>query len=110
MNIILVVNLTSFKVSDNILKVCQYIVYQLNISVLDSDDSEIVRTCGRSIPGTILSSGNMLTIVFKTDDSRAGRGFLANWTKINIDGDIISSPNYPLQYGNNEDIVSVLII
>ena len=78
--------------------------------VLDSNETEIVKTCGRSIPGPILSSSNMLTIVFKSDESRAGTGFLVNWSRISIDGDIIFSKNYPLQYQNEDNQVKIFLV
>ena len=52
------------------------------LQIFDSDEKEIVKTCGKTIPAPILSSSNSLTIVFKSDESKSGRGFFAKWTSI----------------------------
>lgn len=38
--------------------------------------------CGSNIPPLILSTGNVLSLVFKTDDSSAGDGFVATYNFI----------------------------
>uniref|UniRef100_A0A1I8EZ18 Cubilin n=1 Tax=Wuchereria bancrofti TaxID=6293 RepID=A0A1I8EZ18_WUCBA len=48
--------------------------------VNDDDHSELHgRFCGTLLPPPILSSGNRLTIVFKSDRSVNGAGFMAKW-------------------------------
>ena len=74
--------------------------------VYDSDESLIVKACGRTPPVPITSSSNSLRIVFKTDGSRNATGFKATWftdTVINS----IKSPNYPLLYPINADQVKL---
>lgn len=39
--------------------------------------------CGTSIPPVIISSGNVLSVVFTTDDSTTADGFLATYNFIN---------------------------
>ena len=80
------------------------------ILVLDSDGSEILKSCGEKvlIP-PIISNGNKMTVVFFSDSSITSKGIEAKWTKIFIDGSVISSPNYPLPYYNlaNKVIIKV---
>ena len=80
------------------------------ILVLDSDGSEILKSCGyKVLIPPIISNGNKLTVVFFSDSSIPATGFEAAWTKIFIDGSVISSPNYPLPYYNlaNKVIITV---
>ena len=76
----------------------------LIFTVYDSNESLIVKACGKTNPVPITSSSNSLRIVFKTDGSRNATGFRASWftdTVINS----IQSPNYPASYPNNADQV-----
>ena len=80
------------------------IVNNIYITVYDSDESLIVKSCGSTPPVPITSSSNSLRIVFKTDGSRNATGFKVSWftdTVINS----IQSPNYPQHYPNNADQV-----
>ena len=83
------------------------------ISVLDSDGSEILKSCGEKvlIP-PIISNGNKMTVVFFSDSSITSKGIEAKWNKIFIDGSVISSPNYPLPYYNlaNKVIITVAFV
>ena len=63
----------------------------------DSDESLIVKACGRTPPDLISSMGNTLRLVFKTDSSRNGTGFKSLWFT-DTDFNSIKSPNYPLLY------------
>ena len=75
-------------------------------AVLDSDDSLIVKLCGTITDiAPIFSSSNYMTIVFKTDNSRNSTGFKASWSLLEVEGNFINSPNYPLFYPNNADEV-----
>ncbi|VDN53966.1 unnamed protein product [Dracunculus medinensis] len=42
------------------------------------------RFCGALQPPSVLSNGNQLTLVFKSDRSVSGQGFSANWKAVNI--------------------------
>ena len=68
-------------------------------TVYDSDESLIVKACGRSPPDLVTSTGSSITVVFKTDSSRNSTGFKAVWTTESMKS--IKSPNYPLYYPDN---------
>ena len=100
-------SMTTLKVTHNI----YLLLSNFTFPVFDSDDSLIVKFCGtnKSI-APIFSRGNTMTVVFKTDDSRSLTGFKATWTSINIVGEIIKSPNYPLLYPDQVDQVKLKLI
>ena len=75
----------------------------LIITVYDSDESLIVKACGKTKPVPITSSSNSLRVVFKTDGSRNATGFKALWSKDMIIN-IIKSQNYPLTYHNANEV------
>ena len=68
-----------------------------------SDESLIVKACGKANPIPITSSSNSIRLVFKTDNSRNSKGFKAVWTTENIKW--IQSPNYPQPYPNDANEV-----
>ena len=51
-------------------------------SVLDTDNSELLRACGTKMPDKVTSSGNKMTVMFKTDGSVDRRGFKATWKQV----------------------------
>ena len=75
-------------------------------AVFDTDDTVISKLCGTITDiAPIFSSSNYMTIVFKTDNSRNSTGFKASWSLLEVEGNFINSPNYPLFYPNNADEV-----
>ena len=74
------------------------------VTVYDSDQSLIVKACGRTPPVPIISSTNSLSIVFKTDGLRNATGFKAFWSTESINS--INSPDYPLYYPRFTDEVT----
>ncbi|XP_011674329.1 uncharacterized protein LOC586545 [Strongylocentrotus purpuratus] len=77
-----------------------------------TSDPLLATLCGDTIPDSLMSTGMSLFLVFKTDGSIIGPGFSASYQALES-GDcghtftamngILSSPNYPSNYGNNED-------
>uniref|UniRef100_F7D8H4 Cubilin n=1 Tax=Ornithorhynchus anatinus TaxID=9258 RepID=F7D8H4_ORNAN len=65
----------------------------------------------RENPLRVSSTGNALTVRFKTDRSVSGRGFAATWQEVpggcggnfQVPRGEIHSPNYPHPYGRNSD-------
>uniref|UniRef100_A0A3Q1IYA9 Uncharacterized protein n=1 Tax=Anabas testudineus TaxID=64144 RepID=A0A3Q1IYA9_ANATE len=78
------------------------------------------RYCGRSVPPSITSTNNLLTLLFVTDRSLATEGFSANYVSINAATDCgqtftsptgsFSSPNYPDDYPFNRDCIFKIIV
>ena len=54
------------------------------VQALDTDGGEIATWCGTSIPNDVYSSGNKMSIIFKSDSSERGQGFHANWIAVPI--------------------------
>uniref|UniRef100_A0A182M8Q1 Cubilin n=1 Tax=Anopheles culicifacies TaxID=139723 RepID=A0A182M8Q1_9DIPT len=65
------------------------------------------RVCGKNIPPSINSSGTVMKVVFRTDDTGEADGFTIKWES-NCGGifyaeqqtNVIVSPNYPAKYNN----------
>ncbi|KAG7527098.1 cubilin [Solea senegalensis] len=82
--------------------------------------TKIGRYCGRSVPPSITSTDNLLTLLFVTDSSLAKEGFSASYVSIDASTDCgetftsptgsLSSPNYPSNYPNNRDCVFKIIL
>ncbi|KAM8810851.1 cubilin [Eudromia elegans] len=66
------------------------------------------RYCGRSIPPSLTSGGNMMTLYFVTDHSTASEGFSASYISLSAskvcshqytsETGVLTSPNYPNNY------------
>uniref|UniRef100_A0A671XF39 Cubilin n=1 Tax=Sparus aurata TaxID=8175 RepID=A0A671XF39_SPAAU len=77
--------------------------------------TKIGRFCGRSVPPSITSTDNILTLLFVSDSSIVTEGFSASYVSLNATTDCgetftsatgsFSSPNYPDYYPNNRDCV-----
>ncbi|KAK2886327.1 cubilin [Channa argus] len=94
------------------------------LEVYDGDSvqngTKIGRYCGRSVPPSITSTDNLLSLLFVTDSSLATEGFSANYISINATTDCgqtftsptgsFSSPNYPDNYPNNRDCIFKIIV
>ncbi|XP_015810319.3 cubilin [Nothobranchius furzeri] len=82
--------------------------------------NKIGRYCGRSVPPSITSSDNQLTLLFVTDSSLNTEGFSASYVSINATTDCggtftsstgsFSSPNYPHNYPNSRDCIFKIIV
>jgi cubilin len=81
--------------------VCPYDWVQVSSGSVDE------KYCGSDIPSPIISSGNTMTVVFRTDGSVTRTGFRAVWEAVDNDGGgeqgEIESPNYPNLYDDNMD-------
>ncbi|RMC04939.1 hypothetical protein DUI87_18115 [Hirundo rustica rustica] len=74
----------------------------------NSTMQKLGRYCGRSIPPSLTSGGNMMTLSFMTDHSIATEGFSANYISLNASKvcsqnytsatGVLTSPNYPSNY------------
>ena len=78
--------------------------------VLDTDGSELFKKCGSDAPPKVTSSGNRLTVRFRSDSSVVRRGFKATWRKVaaaGTEGGTIKSENFPSNYPDNKDQVNI---
>ncbi|XP_055294887.1 tolloid-like protein 2 [Sitodiplosis mosellana] len=74
--------------------------------------------CGAEVPRAIRSTSRALTMVFKSDETDTGEGFVATYDFLdgrNFCGgnffsltDTITSPNYPENYPGNKDCVYII--
>ncbi|XP_053120680.1 cubilin [Hemicordylus capensis] len=72
--------------------------------------TKLGRYCGRSIPPSITSSGNTLTLYFVTNHNIVSEGFLVDYASLNAStvcshdyteaSGVLTSPNYPNHYPN----------
>ncbi|XP_041477129.1 extracellular serine proteinase-like [Lytechinus variegatus] len=86
-----------------------------SLTVYDGNSpSDVVldKLCGSTVPGDLTSTGPNMLLVFESDSSVRGGGFSAEYNILQMGGcgDIISSPvalltspNYPDNYGNHAD-------
>ncbi|XP_046451773.1 cubilin-like isoform X2 [Daphnia pulex] len=64
------------------------------------------RFCGKQFPPTISTSGESMKILFRSNSAHQGDGFRMRW-KVGCGGEfdgptgLITSPNYPMNYGDN---------
>ncbi|XP_054878715.1 cubilin isoform X1 [Poeciliopsis prolifica] len=78
------------------------------------------RYCGRSVPPSITSADNQMTLLFVTDSSLSGEGFSASYVSINASTDCgesfssptgtFTSPSYPNNYPNSRDCTYKIIV
>lgn len=65
----------------------EQIVYQIQIItkslVFNHNHKSLHRYCGRSVPPSLTSTDNLMTILFVSDSSLANEGFSANYVSIN---------------------------
>ncbi|XP_046880031.1 cubilin [Hypomesus transpacificus] len=82
--------------------------------------TKIGRYCGRSVPPSLTSTDNLLTVLFVSDTSLAIEGFAANYISINATTDCsevftaptgeFSSPNYPNNYPLNRECIFTIVV
>ncbi|XP_053569959.1 cubilin [Bombina bombina] len=95
------------------------------LEIFDSDstaaaETKVGRYCGRSIPPSITSSDNKMTLLMVTDSSVSTEGFSANYISVNAstvcdaelmgDSGIFTSPNYPNSYPNNRECIYTITV
>ncbi|KAJ8276925.1 hypothetical protein GJAV_G00069430 [Gymnothorax javanicus] len=94
------------------------------VEVYDNGTAEtgtkLGRYCGRSIPPSLTSTNNLLTILFVSDSSLATEGFSANYVSLNATTDcsqlftsptgVLRSPNYPMNYPINRECIYRIIV
>ncbi|XP_077347020.1 cubilin isoform X1 [Lithobates pipiens] len=84
-------------------------------NAMNATGNKIGKYCGRSIPPSITSSGNGMSLVFVSDSSVAVEGFTASYVSINASTacdmayteatGVFTSPNYPANYPTNRQCV-----
>ncbi|XP_068160694.1 cubilin [Antennarius striatus] len=82
--------------------------------------TKIGRYCGRSVPPSITSTDNQMTLLFVSDSSLVTEGFSATYISINATTDCggtftaptgsFSSPNYPNYYPNHRDCIFIIMM
>ena len=82
------------------------------VKVMDSDGTtELAKLCGASLPATIKSSGNKLTVLFHSDGSVTKKGFEATWTEVaGVESGEVTSPGYPGSYPNSQTVVKTISV
>ena len=84
----------------NVMTVC--------LSVLDSDERQMIKKCGSTKPDKIVSSSNSLKVKFHSDSSVVMKGFRATWKQVTASsGGNIKTPGYPNSYPTNQDKVGM---
>jgi len=78
------------------------------VEVLDSDNSQMLKTCGYTPPGVVTSTGNTMTVKFHSDGVVDHKGFKAMWKQVDASASSdqiksIKKPNYPNSYTANLD-------
>ncbi|XP_017555843.2 cubilin [Pygocentrus nattereri] len=78
------------------------------------------RYCGRSVPPSLTSTDNLMTILFVSDSSLANEGFSANYVSLNATTDcsavfitptgVLTSPNYPNHYPMSRECIYKIIV
>uniref|UniRef100_A0A4W4F6Q8 Cubilin n=1 Tax=Electrophorus electricus TaxID=8005 RepID=A0A4W4F6Q8_ELEEL len=78
------------------------------------------RYCGRSVPPSLTSTDNLMTVLFVSDSSLANEGFSASYVSINATTDcsavfttptgVLTSPNYPDNYPINRECIFRIIV
>ncbi|XP_052697133.1 cubilin-like isoform X2 [Crassostrea angulata] len=111
----LVVRLTfhTFSIESN--ANCRYDYVELYDNYTASSNSLLGRYCGASLPPSITSSTNFMTVVFVSDESIAHEGFSAGYVTLNASTicgaeltdstGVITSPNYPNNYPHERECV-----
>ncbi|KAE8596094.1 hypothetical protein XENTR_v10015965 [Xenopus tropicalis] len=99
---------------------CSYDYLDIYDSASAIMESRIGRFCGRSIPPSITSRGNTMTVLLVTDTNTAVEGFSARYTSLNATtacdasyteaSGIFSSPNYPNRYPNNLECIYTITV
>uniref|UniRef100_A0A8D0GFF0 Cubilin n=1 Tax=Sphenodon punctatus TaxID=8508 RepID=A0A8D0GFF0_SPHPU len=88
-----------------------YTCYQDYLEVYDNGTmTKLGRYCGRSIPPSVTSSDNIMTLYFVTNRNIASEGFSVNYVSLNASTvcsreyteatGVLTSPNYPNNYPN----------
>lgn len=89
------------------------------VEVRDTNNDRIGKYCGHSLPPVLTSRGNEMTIIFRSDRSRAYEGFAAAYSFLNAttscggnfftDTGLVRSPGYPTRnYPPRRDCIWVL--
>ncbi|TNN61134.1 Cubilin [Liparis tanakae] len=94
---------------------CNYDYLELYDNGTAQTGTKIGRFCGRSVPPSVTSTDNVLTLLFVTDSSLATEGFSASYVSIDAATDCsesftsstgsFSSPNHPAYYPTNRDCI-----
>lgn len=79
----------------------------LQIQDFYDDEKKVTRYCGREKPSNIISKGQLMKIIFRSDESIRGDGFSIRLKttcggiyKVKKEKNFLSSPNYPQNYDN----------
>jgi len=87
------------------------------VQVKDTDGSPLGNTaskkfCGTTLPPSLTSTGNKMTVVFRSDYDVVKKGFQATWEKVTgtvATSGVVTSSNYPNNYPHNQDNVKTTL-
>ncbi|KAJ8337763.1 hypothetical protein SKAU_G00367290 [Synaphobranchus kaupii] len=99
---------------------CRYDYVEVFDNGTAQTGTSLGRYCGRSVPPSLTSTDNLLTVLFVSDASLATEGFSANYVTMNATTDcsevftsptgVLSSPNYPQNYPINRQCIYRIIV
>ncbi|KAI1888818.1 hypothetical protein AGOR_G00172670 [Albula goreensis] len=99
---------------------CNYDYVEVYDNGTAQTGTKLGRYCGRSVPPSLTSTDNLLTILFVSDTSLATEGFSASYVSINATTDcselftsptgVLTSPNYPSNYPVNRQCIYRIVV
>ncbi|XP_021476232.2 cubilin [Oncorhynchus mykiss] len=99
---------------------CNYDYVEVYDNGTVATGTKLGRYCGRSVPPSLTSTDNLMTVLFVSDISLATEGFSANYVSIDATTDCsetftsptgeLSSPNFPSNYPNNRQCIYKIIV
>ncbi|CAB1340813.1 unnamed protein product [Coregonus sp. 'balchen'] len=99
---------------------CNYDYVEVYDNGTVATGTKLGRYCGRSVPPSLTSTDNLMTVLFVSDISLATEGFSANYVSINATTDCsetftsptgeLSSPNFPSNYPTNRQCIYKIIV
>ncbi|MGH0159306.1 UNVERIFIED_CONTAM: hypothetical protein FKN15_040677, partial [Acipenser sinensis] len=99
---------------------CDYDYVEVYDNGTIATGTKLGRYCGRSVPPSLTSTDNMMTLLFVSDSSISTEGFSASYVSINATTDCgevytaptgtLTSPNYPNNYPNSRQCIYRIVV